>query len=234
MASKEDDRQLPGEMSGEKPLSAAPLDAEERLETERVLGAFAPRAPRLHRERLLALVNGVSQSATSATSTVQLRTPWYWPAATAVMTATSLALAVLLAMRVSTEPAVRVEYRDRIVQREPSIDPSAHVDVDLTSTQQSVATPRPRSRQESVMPSPFDMANRSASVSVHPEENYLRDRRVALAQGVDAVAMSRPVAQSGRLAPPATQRELMRQFVPLSALRPAMSSLNGIGWPTEQ
>jgi hypothetical protein len=234
MASKEDDRRLPGEMNGDEPLSASPLAAEERLETERVLGAFAPRAPRLNRERLLALVQDVRQPATSATAAVQLRTPWYWPAATAVMTATSLALAVLLALRVSAEPTVRVESRDRIVQQQPSIDRATNVDAELQKTNQSVATLRPRAPQEYTPPSPQVAASSGMGLTAHPEENYLHDRRVAIEQGIDALAMSRPVVQSSRISPPATQRELMQQFVPLAALRPTLSSPNLIGWPTQQ
>src|SRR5437868_14601385 len=87
-----------------EPLEACPIDAEERLDTERVLGSFAPRTPRLKRERLLALVKNVRQPvakaapAASPVSAGRLSTPWHWPAATAVLTATSLALAILLAL----------------------------------------------------------------------------------------------------------------------------------------
>src|SRR5512144_3204513 len=98
------------------PLEACPIDPEERLDTERVLGLFAPRTPRLKRERLLALVQNVRREVEADGKTaVHFRTPWYWPAATAAMTVTSLSLAVLLAVRVNAEPPVRVEYKERIV-----------------------------------------------------------------------------------------------------------------------
>ena len=88
-----------GPPADNEPLSACPIDPEERLDTERVLGLFAPRTPRLKRERLLALVASVRREVEPRSTTpVRFRTPWYWPAATAAMTVTSLSLAVLLAV----------------------------------------------------------------------------------------------------------------------------------------
>ena len=81
-----------------------------------MLGLFAPRTPRLKRERLLALVASVRREVEPRSkTTVRFRTPWYWPAATALMTATTLALAVLLVVRANAEPPIRVEYQERIV-----------------------------------------------------------------------------------------------------------------------
>ena len=83
-----------------QPLKSAEQssDAAELRQTEQLLKAFAPRAPRLQRENLLALV----QAPVALT-----RTPWYWPAATAFFAATSLALALVVLLRpASTSAAI--------------------------------------------------------------------------------------------------------------------------------
>ena len=190
----------PGE--GE-PLEVCPIDPEERLDTERVLGLFAPRTPRLKRERLLALVAGVRREvAPGSKSTIRFRTPWYWPAATAAMTATSLSLAVVLVVRANAEPPMRVEYQERIVYQ-PVYLPSA-TPAEAAKDEAVVTVPQP---SEAVVPGPS------------PPDDYLKSRSLALAQGVDALEFRRPLAQGSSPNSPATRDELLRQLGPTKSVR---------------
>jgi hypothetical protein len=210
------DSDLP-EMSGgplpdNEPLSACPIDPEERLDTERVLGLFAPRTPRLKRERLLALVQGVKRAAVPEPTTIQLRTPWYWPAATAVMSATSIALAVLLVVRANAEPPVRIEYQERIVYQ-PVYLPSSPAE---TPKEEAVVT----------VPKP------GTAVALQPAtpDEYLRNRSIALSQGVESLEFRRPAGQGGALNSPATRDELLRQLEPVRTMRTGVTTKSWI-WP---
>lgn len=198
-----------------EPLSACPIDPEERLDTERVLGLFAPRTPRLKRERLLALVQNVRREVESDGKTaIRFRTPWYWPAATAAMTVTSLSLAVLLAVRVNAEPPVRVEYRERIVYQ-PVNFPSA-----------PVATPSPLERiekAEAVVTVP-EQEKIIARNFVRPDD-YLSNRTLALEQGIDALEFRQPVTQGSIANSPATREELLRQLSPPKPLSGTKKSM---------
>ncbi|MGI8982369.1 MAG: hypothetical protein ACR2FY_24320 [Pirellulaceae bacterium] len=209
----------PGE--GE-PLEVCPIDPEERLDTERVLGLFAPRTPRLKRERLLALVASVRREVEPGSkSTVHFRTPWYWPAATAVMTATSLSLAVLLVVRANAEPSVRVEYQERIVYQ-PVYLPSAPL-VDSPKEEAVVTVPQPDA-----------VVTRNPT----PQDDYLKSRRLALEQGVDAMEFRQPLAHVSIPNSPATREELLRQLGPTNSLRGGMNQSMRTGvtkswiWPS--
>ncbi|MFN0018891.1 MAG: hypothetical protein ACKVP0_11575 [Pirellulaceae bacterium] len=198
----------PGES---EPLSACPIDPEERLDTERVLGLFAPRTPRLKRERLLELVANVRREVEADGKTaVRFRTPWYWPAATAAMTAASLSLAVVLAVRVSAEPPVRVEYKERIVYQPVSFPSSPPAATPTLDKQQAVVT----------APNP-DVPFLRASA---PHDEYLRNRSLALSQGVDAMEFRQPLAQGSTPNSPATRDELLRQLEPAKSLRQGMTN----------
>ncbi len=199
-----------------EPLSACPIDPEERLDTERVLGLFAPRTPRLKRERLLALVQGVRREVEPRTgSAVRFRTPWYWPAATAAMTVASLSLAVLLVVRANAEPPVRVEYRERIVYKSVSFPTPI------------AAQPAPE-KNEAVVTVPQPEAG---GVRSSPRPNpYLRNRNVALSQGVDSLEFSQPIRQGSTLNTPATRSELMRQLGPTKGLNKSMQTSMTKSW----
>jgi hypothetical protein len=202
-----------GPTADNEPLSACPIDPEERLDTERVLGLFAPRTPRLKRERLLALVASVRREAEPRSkTTVRFRTPWYWPAATAVMSATSVALAVLLVVRANAEPPVRVEFQERIVYQ-PVYLPSSPVE---TPQEEAVVTvPQPK-----------------AAVALQPStpDEYLRNRSIALSQGVESLEFRRPAGQGGTLNSPATRDELLRQLEPVRTMRTGVTTKSWI-WP---
>src|SRR6185369_1011171 len=149
-----------GPPADNEPLSACPIDPEERLDTERVLGLFAPRTPRLKRERLLALVAGVRREVEPRSRTaIQYRTPWYWPAATSAMTITTITLAVLLAVRMSMP--VRVEYKERIVYKPVNL-PSSPSQPLPTKDEAVVTVPHPR---------PVDIV-----LSPAPPDDYLKSR----------------------------------------------------------
>ena len=214
MPDEQDREQLP-EVDDGQPLPTCPIDVEERLNTERVLGSFSPRAPRFKRERLLALVKNVRQPAAAMAPTVRLRTPWYWPAATAAMTGTSLTLAIMLAVRASAEPAVRVEYRDKIVYQTITV-PAEEID--------AASLPGENLVQGEAMP--------GAPIDYLPADNYLQSRSVALTQGVDAMAYRQPAAKGEGTPPPATRNELLQQFTPGASMRSAATSKSWIGWPS--
>ncbi len=192
-----------------EPLSACPIDPEERLDTERVLGLFAPRTPRLKRERLLALVQSVRRGVEpAATKHVRFRTPWYWPAATAAMTATSVSLAVLLVVRANAEPPVRVEYKERIVYQP----------VSLPSTPPSQPT---KEREDAVVAVPQP----DASVEQNPSlpTDYVTSRGIALSQGVEALDFRQPMVRGGTPNSPATGEELLRQLGPTKPAQQGMT-----------
>ena len=200
-----------------EPLSACPIDPEERLDTERVLGLFAPRTPRLKRERLMELVANVRREVESGPGTkVRFRTPWYWPAATAAMTATSLSLAVLLAVRVNAEPPVRVEFKERIVYKAvnfPSAPAATHSPLENIDPAESVVT----------VPE-FEKTVARNSVR---SDDYLSNRTLALEQGIDALDFRQPIRQESIANSPATREELLRQLAPtrpLSGMKRSMQT----------
>ena len=196
----------PGE--GE-PLEACPIDPEERLDTERVLGLFAPRTPRLKRERLLALVASVRREVEPRSkAAVRYRTPWYWPAATAAMTVTSLSLAVLLVVRANAEPPVRVEYKERIVFQPVSFPSPSPAQPTKEKEEPVVTVPQPGT---------------SVVLSPAPPDVYLQSRNVALSQGVDSMEFRQPLAQGSAANSPATRDELLRQLGPTKTLRSGAS-----------
>lgn len=187
------------------PLEACPIDPEERLDTERVLGLFAPRTPRLKRERLLALVAGVRREVEPRSrQAIQYRTPWYWPAMTSAMTITSITLAVALVVRVSTP--VRVEYKERIVYQPVSLPSSPNAQPVIERAEAVVTAPPPR---------PIDIV-----LSPAPPSDYLKSRSMALEQGVDSIQFRQPLATQGNPPnSPATRDELLRQLQPTKTLR---------------
>jgi hypothetical protein len=218
MSEQNDD--LPEVEGGHPPdsdaLPTCPIDPEERLDTERVLGLFAPRTPRLKRERLLALVHGVKRAAVAPRATmIQVRTPWYWPAATALMTATSLALAVLLVVRANAEPAIRVEYQERIVYQ-PVYLPSSSAAAGTAKDEAVVTVPQP--------------APAIARQPKAPDE-YLKNRDIALSMGVESMEFRRPAGQEGALNSPATRDELLRQLGPTRTMRTGVATKGWI-WPS--
>jgi hypothetical protein len=138
---------------------------------ERSLAQFAPSAPRLDRDRLMFLA-GVASSgggvAVVSRSEITASGRWLWPASTAVLAATSLALAVALLMR-----------------------PALHTVV-AGGDGPDAAAPAPRHEQSTpagvlaIHHSPSGELSLSPAVAI-PRNNYVRTREVALRMGVEAL-----------------------------------------------
>jgi hypothetical protein len=148
---------------------------------EVALRQLRPEPPRIERDRLMFLAGRASAESTQysvlsteyssqafelATARINhLRGNWFWPASTAALAATSLALAVALVLR--GEPREVIVYRDA---------PGPAIAV--------AATPRGAAAED------FQVA---AVVSIRPvvsrvpAENYLRTREVAARMGLDAI-----------------------------------------------
>ena len=150
---------------------------------EQTLAAFVPRGPRVDRDRLMFLAGSHSPAARRLDRSVEMRAKqaWLWPAATAAMTATSLALAVALFLR--SEPRMQNVVRDSA----PAA-PTPHAEAVAAVTdspklsapdREPVFTYHPVARQSDV-----------------PANNYLRTREVALRMGVEALGSPRSAGDS--------------------------------------
>ncbi len=190
-----DQRDYPGE-----------IEPAQLRETEQLLSSFAPRAPRLKREQLLDLVR---PSAMEVALPAMGRTPWYWPAATAVMTATSLALMVIISWQAAAEPEVK--YRDRIVYRDRLVPAPATM-----ASAKASATP--------VATAP---SHTSVSLAVGKNQ-YLQERELALTRGIDALPAPN-FSGDGDNVRPASSWELMREYTPLK-LRRQMEPATTSAW----
>jgi hypothetical protein len=153
---------------------------------ERALAALVPRPPQVERDRLMFLAGARSQgpgaggqrpvASGQESSIVAKRGAWLWPAASAVLGATSLALLIALVVRANAP--TQIVYVDRPV---PAMLPGPRVAVPSERPRQSAPatdialTPRPAL---------------ASSVQV-PADNYLRSREVALRMGLDALGAPR-------------------------------------------
>jgi hypothetical protein len=167
---------------------------------ERALAGFSPAAPQIDRDRLMFLAGQASEQhrvgvvvnpsrpLQRAGSSGPLRhgSRWLWPASTAVLAATSLALAVALFLRPGPQPLV--VYRDRpseavvAAASQPRISP--HADKIVSTVVSEVP--------------PTHVAS----------NNYVRTREVALRMGLDALGS--PATPAGGGSAPATYFELLR------------------------
>ena len=165
---------------------------------ERVLAVVAPAPPRIDRDRLMFLA-GIASATPGAVVASGGREPaevtahstrnnWFWPASTAALAATSLALAVALA--VQPDPPERIVYLVR-----PATNPAS--------------TPAPVPRELPHVTS--TLQSRSAPAEL-PANNYLRSREVALRFGLDALGS--PANSGGGGSPAPTYRAWLESFVP--------------------
>lgn len=142
-------------------------------ELERTLEALAPRASRLDREQLMYRAGQAS---------VSPRRAWIWPASTAALTVTAVVLGLALLLRPVDEP-----LRD-------TVSPHADERADHIAGKAEPASSDARGALTEVDPLP--------SKETRLPANYLRVRRLALAQGVDALPIARVSGgQAGRPAP---------------------------------
>jgi hypothetical protein len=191
--------------------NSQPLDA-----VEQALAAYRAAPPRIDRDRLMFLAGQASLSpgvhAGSHTTDVSLSPGvharmrrvdaaakrWLWPASTAALAATSLALAVALLLL----PQPRVE----IVYREVPVEVAGENRVAAETLPAEAPLP---SLAEVVAESPPYVPPRTGRI---PTDNYLRVRDVALRMGLDALGSPRPGGGGSSSAP--TYRELLETMVP--------------------
>jgi hypothetical protein len=165
---------------------------------ERTLASVAPTPPRIDRDRLMFLAGAASATPGSAGASpshasVSRTGAWLWPASTAALAATSLALAMAL--------LVRPDPPQRIVGDRPAANPVSPP-APSTSEQPSIAVTVARRRE------PSDL----------PANNYLRSRDVALRLGLDALGS--PAASGGGLPAP-TYRTWLESFAAPQPTSPA-------------
>jgi hypothetical protein len=182
--------------------------ADELTPVEQVLAEVAPRPVQLDRDRLMFLAGQASALASGGrhekasgarqptesgsdpardqgTGKLSLPARLLWPAATAALAATSLALAVALVLR----PAPRVEfvYIERPLEPQPA------------ARQAAAQAARPAASNHAADDRPSNIPSRIRSGSI-PANNYVRTRDVALRLGLDALGMPRGLG-GGEAAP---------------------------------
>jgi hypothetical protein len=153
---------------------------------ERQLAGYVPTPPRLNRDRLMFLAGQASAVSPTAdgrerrVDAAAIRSNWLWPAATAALAATSLALAMALFNRPASQvqivyvpqPAAEVKATDKSDNTDLTKQPR-QIDSDLVVAQ-SQPTAHPARRRAPM-----------------PANNYLRSRDVALHLGLDALGSPR-------------------------------------------
>jgi len=164
---------------------------------EQSLAGFAPAPPQLDRDRLMFLAG-----AASVQGSVQTRQSprWLWPASTATLAATSLALAIALFLR----PAPQTQY---IVRDVPGPSPPAPSVPDLART-------------------PQDEPPRYVAAPARPQpatgDSYIKTREVALRMGLDALGS--PSSGGSGLASANTYLDLLEGLASGSSAGPAAGS----------
>jgi hypothetical protein len=186
---------------------------------EPLLAGFVPAAPRIDRDRLMFLAGRASMLSPGVhdgqrrVNTVSNRAgAWLWPAATATLAATSLALLVLLLARPSVAPQI-VDRRSTPIQ--PAAAPVA-----------AAAVPADRPGISSTM------TNTAIHAAIFERPavatgSYLHSRDVALRLGIDALG-SGFAAGGGEADSPLSYRELLEVLSASTADRPSDKSQPGV------
>jgi hypothetical protein len=174
-------------MSHEELRRQNPDDLKQVQET---LAALAPRPPQVDRDRLMFLAGAAAASGgrqppevTDVARRASLGNH-FWPAATAALGATSLAIALVVRMGASPQ----IVYVERPSPEDEAMGPNAVVRINPTPDSPSAAIadePRSSPRIAESLAS-----NRPAMPRV-PADNYLRSREVALRMGLDALGAPR-------------------------------------------
>ncbi len=183
------------------------LTPAEQAAIERVLASTSPAPPRLDRDRLMFLAGAASVDCDLRPPTSDLRplaadrrhlntrTAWRWPAATAALAATSLALAIVLLTRLA--PSERIVYVPQPVE--------------LASG--GLQSPEPVAMVPINTPAPSTSEYRSpTSHTASYAPGYLRTRDVALRLGLDALGTLPSGASADAPAP--TYRSLLESLTP--------------------
>jgi hypothetical protein len=164
---------------------------------EQTLAAVAPAPPRVDRDRLMFLA-GIASAQGQKPAEIGLpprigRT-WLWPAATAALGATSLALAIALLVRPA--PPTQIVHVERQAARG-----------EIAAAPRFPAEIQPAHRRSPVAP---------AAV---PADNYVRAREVALRLGLDALGVGSR-GNSADDSPVPTYRSLLESFAPAGQNQP--------------
>jgi hypothetical protein len=190
-----------------------PADPDALRQVQQTLASFAPQAIAVDRDRLMFLAGMASAVNLAPNDTEALNTQyavlstgspaqkdrsssrtqsWHWPAATATLAATSLALLATLILRAAPEP--QIVYRDREVPVpvQPQVERREADAVDAKAV-------------------PLRLVKRTETAPpVVPANNYVRSRDVALSMGLDAIGS--PGASGTAYSAPATYRDWLLEF----------------------
>lgn len=160
---------------------------DEVANVERVLAQFSPRAAKVDRDRLMFLAGAAAGQESggrrqeAGMKSAPRRASLAWPAATAVLAATSLALAGILFLQ--PERPVRIVYLnhpDTAVAEAPTAP--TRVEVVGPAARPHAAEPATVQRTATIQP---------IEPRAMPDSNYLRTREVALRMGLDALGTPR-------------------------------------------
>jgi len=154
----------------------------------RVLASFSPAAPQIDRDRLMFMAGRASAASQEpGARSPELPAPipghlrsrqWLWPASTAALAATSLALALALFVRPIPGPQIVYVPRQAAAEAPQRMSEKA---ID----QGGVPVPAGTARADSLL----------------PPDNYLRTREVALRMGLDAIGAPRAGGDAATIAP---------------------------------
>lgn len=176
---------------------------------EQALAGLAPAAPRIDRDRLMFLAGQASSGREPRADANLAKTRpigklshparLLWPATSAALAATSLALAIALVNRPA--PAERIVYRDREV-----IVADAAPSLPVTTPPLTKGPPKALSTASATLPA----------------DNYVRTRDLALRLGLDALGNA-PRGGGDRETPTPTARSLLESLLPAEPGRSAPS-----------
>jgi hypothetical protein len=160
-----------------------PAELTPELSVEHQLAAFAPRDARVDRDRLRFLAGAASEQPVVFRPPAGPRGHWLWPTATGVLAATSLGLAVLLALRDAREP--QIVYLPTPTETRPAESFDAPEPVPREQVVVTAGAADRRGDEESPVPAAAIARSRPSI----PRDNYLQVRDVALRMGLDALAV---------------------------------------------
>jgi hypothetical protein len=197
---------------------------EELAALERRLAEFVPPTPRLDRDRLMFAAGSAAAEGGACDSLALADTShanqsqskrWFWPAATATMTAASVVLAAVLAwqLRSNTDGPVVVATRNIV---KPSAD-------------RHTADTNARLDEVAIAPSSLPPVSGWPRAK-GPTTGYLAERRIAITRGVDALGRNQyssggsvGTIDDASWSEPATVRELLEELLPEAAQPQARS-----------
>jgi hypothetical protein len=209
--------------------------SEDDLATESLLKGFVPASSGIDRDRLMFLAGRASALAEAERPQPSRSVKaggdraWVWPAATAVMSATSLALAIALVVRPAPSIADREERAHPIPPRQESPQIPAPT---RTEALVNDSAPAEVAGHESLVNNSAKAAKATSSAGSHARR-YLEQRELAIEHGVDALPTSAaPAASVARAALP--QRKLLEELLPAGVRETSSSAPFGefFSWPS--